>query len=58
MIDGKEILVEGIIRHEVSEDFATRRRRHVYICTVGKKLWEVVRLDDDTTTCRPLPAGR
>jgi hypothetical protein len=54
LIGGREVLVEGIIQHEVCEDFATRRRKHVYICSVGKKLWEVVRLDDDTTTCQPL----
>ena len=58
VIDGKEVLVEGIVRREISEDFATRRRKHVFICSVNKKLWEVIRFDDDTTTCRPLSADR
>ena len=58
VIDGKEVLVEGIVRHEICEDSATRSRKHVFICTVNKKLWEVIRFDDDTTTCRPLSADR
>jgi hypothetical protein len=55
VIDGKEVLVEGIVRREISEDFATRHRKHVFICSVNKKLWEVIRFDDGTTTCRLLP---
>lgn len=58
VIDGEEILVEGIVRHEICEDFATRQRKHVFICSVNRKLWEVIRFDDDTTTCRPLPTGK
>jgi hypothetical protein len=58
VIRGKEVLVEGIVRQEISEDFATRRRRHVFICSVNKRLWEVIRFDDDTTTCRALSAER
>jgi hypothetical protein len=58
VIRGKEVLVEGIVRHEICEDFATRRRKHVFVCSVNKKLWEVIRFDDDTTSCRLLPADR
>jgi hypothetical protein len=58
VIDGKEVLVEGIVRQEICEDFATRRRKHVFICSANKKLWEVIRFDDDTTTCRLLSADR
>ena len=54
VIDGEEVLVESVIRHEITEDFATRRRKHFFICRAQGKLWEIVRSDDETTTTRRL----
>jgi hypothetical protein len=54
VIDGKEILVEAIVRHEVREDYASRRRQHVFVCSVQERLWEVVHFDDDSTSVRVL----
>jgi len=54
VIDGKEVLVEAIVRHEVREDYASRRRQHVFVCSVQERLWEVIHFDDDSTSARVL----
>ena len=53
VFEGKEVMIESVIRHEIREDYASRRRTHLFICRVQDKLWEIVRFDDDT-----MSAGR
>jgi hypothetical protein len=54
VIDGKEVLVQSIIRHEITEDFASRQRKHVFFVRVREEVWEIVRHDDESTACRKL----
>jgi hypothetical protein len=58
VIAGAEVLVESVLRHEISEDYATRRRQHLFICRVQGDLWEIIRYDDETTRTRQLGLDR
>jgi hypothetical protein len=56
VVNGLESLVDAVIRSEVIEDLATRRRHHVYICSVKGRIFKITRFADNTSSCRLLPA--
>jgi hypothetical protein len=53
-IDGREHHITSVLRSEVIEDYATRCRRRVFLCAVGKNLWRITLHDDQTCICVPV----